>query len=96
MRIFNAFFGAMMVPVAYLTAVQLKMSLMASLLTATMVLLGTVATKKNFKKSNLTTLFFLDNAYLTISRFILLDSMLLFFTCTSLYTLTTFHNLRYQ
>ncbi|KAI9257774.1 Dolichyl-phosphate-mannose-protein mannosyltransferase-domain-containing protein [Helicostylum pulchrum] len=76
MRIFNAFFGAMMVPVAYLTAVQLKMSLMASLLTATMVLL--------------------DNAYLTISRFILLDSMLLFFTCTSLYTLTTFHNLRYQ
>lgn len=47
MRIFNAFFGAMMVPVAYLTAVQLKMSLMASLLTATMVLLGTVVTKKN-------------------------------------------------
>lgn len=42
MRIFNAFFGAMMVPLSYLTAVQLKMSLKASLLTATMVLLGTV------------------------------------------------------
>lgn len=40
MRIFNAFFGAMMVPVAYLTAVQLKMSLKASILAATMVLLG--------------------------------------------------------
>ncbi|CAO0794622.1 unnamed protein product [Mucor circinelloides] len=76
MRIFNAFFGAMMVPIAYLTAVQLKMTTKASLLAATMVLL--------------------DNAFLTISRFILLDSMLLFFTCTSLYTLTTFHNLRFQ
>lgn len=40
MRVFNAFFGAMMVPISYLTAVQLKMSLKASLLTATMVLLG--------------------------------------------------------
>ncbi|KAI7907111.1 Dolichyl-phosphate-mannose-protein mannosyltransferase-domain-containing protein [Cokeromyces recurvatus] len=76
MRIFNAFFGAMMVPIAYLTCVQMKMTLKASLLAATMVLL--------------------DNAYLTISRFILLDSMLLFFTCTSLFTLATFHNLRNQ
>lgn len=40
MRIFNAFFGAMMVPIAYLTAVQLKMTTKASLLAATMVLLG--------------------------------------------------------
>ncbi|KAG1457399.1 hypothetical protein G6F56_006615 [Rhizopus delemar] len=76
MRIFNAFFGAMMVPISYLTAVQLRMSTKASLLTATMVLL--------------------DNAYLTISRFILLDSMLLFFTCTSLFTLSVFHNLRHS
>ncbi|KAG0866052.1 hypothetical protein G6F16_009760 [Rhizopus arrhizus] len=74
MRIFNAFFGAMMVPISYLTAVQFNMSLKASLLTSTMVLL--------------------DNAFLTISRFILLDSMLLFFTCTSLYTLSVFHNQR--
>ncbi|KAI8643485.1 glycosyltransferase family 39 protein [Parasitella parasitica] len=37
MRIFNAFFGAMMVPIAYLTAVQLKMTTKASLLAATMV-----------------------------------------------------------
>ena len=34
------FFGAMMVPIAYLTALQLRMSLKASLLAATMVLLG--------------------------------------------------------
>ncbi|KAG1050102.1 hypothetical protein G6F43_007601 [Rhizopus delemar] len=74
MRIFNAFFGAMMVPISYLTAVQFNLSLKASLLTSTMVLL--------------------DNAFLTISRFILLDSMLLFFTCTSLYTLSVFHNQR--
>jgi dolichyl-phosphate-mannose-protein mannosyltransferase len=46
------------------------------------------------KTSNL--YFLLDTAYLCISRFILLDSMLLFFTCTSLYTLTVFHNLRGQ
>ncbi|KAI8971453.1 Dolichyl-phosphate-mannose-protein mannosyltransferase-domain-containing protein [Mycotypha africana] len=74
MRVFNAFFGAMVVPLSYLTAVQLKMSVKASLLAATMVLL--------------------DNATLTISRFILLDSMLLFFTATSLFTLTVFHNLQ--
>lgn len=40
MRLFNAFFGAMMVPLAYLTSVQLKMSTIASVLAATMVLLG--------------------------------------------------------
>ncbi|KAI8372721.1 Dolichyl-phosphate-mannose-protein mannosyltransferase-domain-containing protein [Radiomyces spectabilis] len=74
MRIFNAFWGALMVPIAYATAMQLHMSLKASILAATMVLL--------------------DTAYLCISRFILLDSMLLFFTCTSLYCLASFHNLR--
>jgi dolichyl-phosphate-mannose-protein mannosyltransferase len=42
MRVFNAFFGAMMVPVAYLTCVQLKMTTKASVLGATMVLLGNI------------------------------------------------------
>ncbi|KAF7732154.1 Protein O-mannosyltransferase 2 [Apophysomyces ossiformis] len=74
MRIFNAMWGALMVPLAYLTSVQLGMSMKASVLAATMVLL--------------------DTAYLCISRFILLDSMLLFFTCSSLYCLSSFHNLR--
>lgn len=55
MRIFNAFFGAMMVPIAYLTAVQLKMSLKASILAATMVLLGK-NTRNFFRKHS----FFID------------------------------------
>lgn len=40
MRIFNAIWGALMVPLAYLTSVQLGMSMKASVLAATMVLLG--------------------------------------------------------
>ncbi|KAI9497779.1 Dolichyl-phosphate-mannose-protein mannosyltransferase-domain-containing protein [Zychaea mexicana] len=72
MRIFNAFWGSLLVPLAYLTARQFKMSQRASILAATMVLL--------------------DTAYLCISRFILLDSMLMFFTCLSLYCMSVFNN----
>ncbi|KAI8391371.1 Dolichyl-phosphate-mannose-protein mannosyltransferase-domain-containing protein [Radiomyces spectabilis] len=72
MRIFTATWGALLVPLAYLTAQQFHMSQKACLLTASMVLF--------------------DTAYLCISRFILLDSLLLFFTSTSLYTLATFRN----
>ncbi|KAI8142811.1 glycosyltransferase family 39 protein [Fennellomyces sp. T-0311] len=74
MRTFNAFWGALVIPMAYGTARQLGMSLMASTLAATMVLC--------------------DTAYLCISRFILLDSMLLFFTCSTLYCLSGLHKSR--
>ncbi|KAF8337565.1 glycosyltransferase family 39 protein [Cantharellus anzutake] len=37
-----------------------------------------------------------DLAWLTISRFILLDSLLLCFTCTTVYFLTKFHNQQYR
>ncbi|KAJ3225723.1 Protein O-mannosyltransferase 2 [Clydaea vesicula] len=72
MRIFSASYGAMMVPMAYFTAIQLKMSHSAATLAAVMVLL--------------------DSALLTISRFILLDSMLLYFTCQSVFCFVTYRN----
>ncbi|CAO3686869.1 unnamed protein product [Umbelopsis ramanniana] len=74
MRIFNAFWGAALVPIAYFTGKQLGFSERASILAAVMVLC--------------------DTAYLCISRFILLDSMLLFFTATSMLMLAGFHNQR--
>ncbi|ORX88490.1 glycosyltransferase family 39 protein [Basidiobolus meristosporus CBS 931.73] len=74
MRSFTALFGVVMVPLAYLTAIEFKFSKKAAFLSALMVLL--------------------DIAYLAISRFILLDSMLLCFTCTTLYCLACFHNCR--
>lgn len=40
MRLFGAFFGALMVPLAYFTAVEFKFSRNAAVLAATMVLLG--------------------------------------------------------
>ncbi|KAJ3328364.1 Protein O-mannosyltransferase 2, partial [Blyttiomyces sp. JEL0837] len=74
MRIFCAVFGALMVPLAYYTGVQLKMSKAACALMAAMVLQ--------------------DTSLLAISRFILLDSMLLFFTALSAYCLVVFRNLQ--
>ncbi|KAF9090549.1 Protein O-mannosyltransferase 2 [Mortierella sp. AM989] len=76
MRIFNAFFGAIMVPFAYFTAQELNMSRTACIFAAILVLC--------------------DNAYLTISRFILLDSMLLASTCFVVFCLTKFRNERYD
>lgn len=72
MRVFLATFGALMVPLTYFTAYEMKMSSWAINLATTMVLF--------------------DTAYLCISRFILLDSMLLFFTLSTTYCLARFHN----
>ncbi|KAG0265929.1 Protein O-mannosyltransferase 2 [Actinomortierella ambigua] len=76
MRIFNAFFGAVMVPFAYYTAREMQFSVVASAFAATMILF--------------------DNAYLTISRFVLLDSMLLSSTCLVTYCLVKFRNERWD
>lgn len=74
MRVFNATFGALCVPLAYYTAKQLRLSKPAVWLVTLMVLC--------------------ENSYATISRFILLDSMLLFFTFTTVLCFARFHNLQ--
>lgn len=95
MRLFNAAWGAFMVPLAYGTAKEFGMSMRASILAATMVLLGKLSIKKH-NQALAYSYWLQDTAYLCISRFILLDSMLLFFTCTSLYCLAKLRNTRQQ
>ncbi|KAL2160244.1 hypothetical protein VTH06DRAFT_1417 [Thermothelomyces fergusii] len=74
MRQFNAFWGAVCVPMAYLTAKELKFKRPAAWLVGLMVLC--------------------ENSYTTISRFILLDSMLLFGTVATTLCWAKFHNQR--
>ncbi|KAK3950243.1 Dolichyl-phosphate-mannose-protein mannosyltransferase-domain-containing protein [Pseudoneurospora amorphoporcata] len=74
MRQFNAFWGAVCVPMAYYTAKELRFKLPAVWLVTLMVLC--------------------ENSYTTISRFILLDSMLLFGTVATTLCWAKFHNLR--
>lgn len=74
MRVFNASFGALLVPLAYLTAREL-----------------------NFRRNTvwlITMMVLFENSYTTISRFILLDSMLLFFTFTTVFCWAKFHRYR--
>jgi len=76
MRIFNAFFGAVCVPLAYFTARELKFRRPTVWLVTLMVLC--------------------ENSYATISRFILLDSMLLCFTFTTTLCWARFHRLQHK
>ena len=73
MRLFNATFGALMVPIAYFTMKQIGYNRKVTWLFTLMVCLETT--------------------YTTLARFILLDSMLLFFTCTTVLCFYTFHNI---
>ncbi|KAI9669207.1 MAG: Protein O-mannosyltransferase 2 [Caeruleum heppii] len=76
MRVFNATFGALCVPLAYYTARELNFRRPAVWLVTMMVLF--------------------ENSYATISRFILLDAMLLFFTFTTVLCWARFHRLQKQ
>lgn len=73
MRLFNATFGALMVPVAYFTMKEMGYNRKATWLFTLMVCFETT--------------------YATLARFILLDSMLLFFTVTTVFCFYRFHNL---
>ncbi|KAI9595410.1 Dolichyl-phosphate-mannose-protein mannosyltransferase-domain-containing protein [Syncephalis fuscata] len=76
MRLFLAIFGALLVPLAYGTAIELGFSKRGAFFAGLLVLC--------------------ENSLLVISRFILLDSMLLFFTALSVYGLAGFHSERHQ
>ncbi|OJJ06420.1 hypothetical protein ASPVEDRAFT_200382 [Aspergillus versicolor CBS 583.65] len=75
MRLFNAAFGVVCVPLAYLTAQELGFRRATVWLVSLMVLF--------------------ENSYATISRFILLDSMLLCFTFTTTFCWAKFHRLQF-
>lgn len=76
MRVFNALFGVVTIPLAYFTARELRLSRAAVWLVTLMVLC--------------------ENSYATISRFILLDSMLLCFTFTTVACWAKFHRLQHK
>lgn len=74
MRLFNAAFSALCVPLAYYTARNIGFS------TPTVWLF--------------TILVLFENSYTTLGKFILLDSMLLFFTVASFFCFVTYHQQR--
>src|SRR5271169_4386458 len=87
MRVFNAVFGVLCVPLVFYTARAFKYSNQAVYLVTLMVLCG-------IQISNFMEIDGVENSYATISRFILLDSMLLFFTATTMFCLSKFHQHR--
>lgn len=72
MRIFNATFSALCVPLAYFTFKQIGFTIASTWLFTLMVCL--------------------ELSYVTLGKFILLDSMLLFFTVATVFCFTRFHN----
>lgn len=74
MRLFNAAFSALCVPLAYYTAKNIGFSIPTVWLFTILVLF--------------------ENSYATLGKFILLDSMLLFFTIASFFCFVTYHKQR--
>ncbi|KAJ2060589.1 Protein O-mannosyltransferase 2 [Coemansia sp. S146] len=72
MRVQIAMYGIALVPLAYLTCLQLRMSRPMAILAASFVLF--------------------DNAICVMSRFVLLDAQLLFFTALTVFSAATFQN----
>jgi dolichyl-phosphate-mannose-protein mannosyltransferase len=94
MRFFLAIFGALLVPLAYGTAIELGFSRRGAFLAGLLVLCGNY-NNNEYILININHLYaIIENSLLVISRFILLDSMLLFFTALSVYSLTGFHSER--
>lgn len=73
MRMFNATFSSLCVPVAYFTFRELGFTTLSTWLFTTMVCF--------------------ELSYVTLGKFILLDSMLLFFIVTTVFSFSRFHNL---
>lgn len=99
MRVMLATFGVLMVPLGWYTAVELGMSSWACHMVALMVLFGTSVPIVFLECQRLPcscSSFLSDIAWLAISRFILLDSMLLFFTFLTVFCLSKFHNQQWQ
>jgi dolichyl-phosphate-mannose-protein mannosyltransferase len=93
MRVMLALFGVGMVPLAWYTAVELGLTWRACHIVTLMVLLGACIC---MLIRNVLYLAEIDVAWLCISRFILLDAMLLFFTFSTVFCMTKFHNQQYQ
>ena len=96
MRVFCGICGATIVPLAFLIGLELKMSRQAAFLLGVFALVGKSLIPKQTMHGeaivHIVESYNLECSFATISRFILLDSMLLMFTATSTYCLVRFRN----
>jgi dolichyl-phosphate-mannose-protein mannosyltransferase len=84
LRVFCAMWGIMVVPMGYMILREMGVSLAATILGSTMLLLGKIILD-----------LFTDNALVAQSRLILLDSQLMFFCTLTIYCWIRFFKLRF-